>query len=93
MPAATQDLSLVVDVDVAAAEVLQTVRVAAGELLEHIELTDDYRGANLDSNKKSLTFALRFRAEDRTLTQAEATEARDRAVAAAAERFNAQLRG
>ncbi len=92
MPAATQDLSLVVDVNIPAGEVLQTIKHAAGELLEHIELTDDYRGANLDENTKSLTFALRFRAEDRTLTQAEATEARDKAVAVAAEKFNAQLR-
>ena len=92
MPAATQDLSLLVDVNIPAGVILQTVRQSAGELLENIELIDDYRGETIGENKKSLTFALRFRALDRTLTQAEATEARDKAVSAVAAKFNAQLR-
>ena len=92
MPAATQDLSLVVDVSVAAAELQKTIVAGAGELLESITLVDDYRGDNVGENKKSLTFALKFRAEDRTLTQAEATEARDAAVKLAAEKFQAVLR-
>ncbi|MFM6963453.1 MAG: phenylalanine--tRNA ligase subunit beta [Micrococcales bacterium] len=92
MPAATQDVSLVVAIQVPAENVLSTLRSAAGSLLERIELTDDYRGQNLDEGKKSLTFALRFRAEDRTLTQAEATEVRDAAVAVVVEKFGAQLR-
>jgi phenylalanyl-tRNA synthetase beta chain len=92
MPAATQDLSLVVDVTVAAAELQKTIVDGAGELLETITLVDDYRGDNVGENKKSLTFALKFRAEDRTLTQAEATEARDAAVKLAAEKFQAVLR-
>ncbi|MEY4296425.1 MAG: hypothetical protein RL016_271, partial [Actinomycetota bacterium] len=61
-------------------------------LLEAIRLVDDYRGENLPAGKKSLTFALRFRAADRTLTQAEASDARDLAVKLAAERFGAELR-
>ncbi len=92
MPAATQDLSLVVDANVVAAELLNTIREGAGELLEAIRLVDDYRGENLPAGKKSLTFALRFRAADRTLTQAEASDARDLAVKLAAERFGAELR-
>jgi phenylalanyl-tRNA synthetase beta chain len=92
MPAATQDVSLVVDIDVSAASLQQALVEGAGELLESIVLTDDYRGDNIDANKKSLTFALRFRATDRTLTQAEATEAREAGVANAAEKFSASLR-
>jgi phenylalanyl-tRNA synthetase beta chain len=64
----------------------------AGELLEEIKLTDDYRGQGIASGKKSLTFALRFRAKDRTLTQAEATIARDAAVSLAAQNHGAELR-
>ena len=92
MPAATQDLSLVVKNEVPAGELLEVVRVAAGELLEKVVLVDDYRGANVPEGHKSLTFALRFRAADRTLTQVEASEARDKAVEAANKKFGATLR-
>ena len=92
LPAATQDLSLVVDLGTPASEVLAAVREGAGELLELITLTDDYRGSNVPDGKKSLTFALRFRAMDRTLTQAEASEARDSGVAVAKKKFNAEIR-
>lgn len=91
-PAATQDLSLVVDRELAAGELLATVMEGAGELLESARVIDDYRGENVDSDKKSLTFALRFRAGDRTLTQEEATESRQQAVTLANSRFGAQLR-
>jgi phenylalanyl-tRNA synthetase beta chain len=91
-PAATQDLSLVVDVSVSAGDVLAAVIEGAGELLEHAELVDDYRGNGVDSAQKSLTLALRFRAADRTLTAAEATEAKTAGLALATERFGATLR-
>ncbi len=91
-PAATQDLSLVVREDVPAAEVLDAVVAGAGELLEHAAIVDDYRGTGLEPGTKSLTFALRFRAPDRTLTAAEATEAKLAGVARAAERTGAALR-
>ncbi|MBD8610878.1 phenylalanine--tRNA ligase subunit beta [Frigoribacterium sp. CFBP 13729] len=91
-PAATQDLSLVVGVDVAAGDLLETVREGAGDLLESVRLVDDYRGTGLPEASKSLTFALRFRADDRTLTAAEATEAKQGAVRLAGERSGATLR-
>jgi phenylalanyl-tRNA synthetase beta chain len=83
LPAATQDLSLVVGVEVPAGDVLAAVVSGAGELLEDARLVDDYRGPGIDEGHKSLTFALRFRAADRTLTAAEATEAKLAGVAAA----------
>jgi phenylalanyl-tRNA synthetase beta chain len=91
-PVATQDLSLVVGADAPAGEVLSTVVEGAGELLEYARLVDDYRGAGLEDGAKSLTFALRFRATDRTLTAAEASEAKQGAVRLAGERFGATLR-
>ena len=56
----------------------------AGDLLESVRLFDVYTGPQVGEGKKSLAFALRFRAPDRTLTEAEAGAARDAAVAAAA---------
>lgn len=92
LPAATQDLSLVVGADVTAAAVRDAVVGGAGELLEDIRLVDDYRGAGVPEGSKSLTFALRFRAPDRTLTAAEASEAKLAGVAVAADRLGATLR-
>lgn len=92
LPAATQDLSLVVSLDAPAAAVGAAVREGAGSLLEDIRLVDDYRGPGLAEGTKSLTFALRFRAPDRTLTAAEASEAKLAGSALAAERFGAHIR-
>jgi phenylalanyl-tRNA synthetase beta chain len=91
-PAATQDLSLVVDESVAAADVLAVVIDGAGELLEDAHVVDDYRGGGVPEGTKSLTFALRFRASDRTLTAAEASMAKLAGAAAAGERFGAAVR-
>ncbi|RIJ02983.1 phenylalanine--tRNA ligase subunit beta, partial [Clavibacter michiganensis subsp. insidiosus] len=89
MPVATQDLSLVVPLEVPAGELLRTVVEGAGDLLESARLVDDYRGPGVADGTRSLTFALRFRSPDRTLTAAEASEARDGSVRLAAERFGA----
>jgi len=91
-PAATQDVSLVVDAGIPAADVRAALVEGAGELLESLRLVDDYRGQGVPEGSKSLTFALRFRAPDRTLTAAEATEAKMAGVALAAERVGATLR-
>ena len=68
------------------------MRDGAGELLEHVQLVDDYRGTGVPEGSKSLTFALRFRAGDRTLTAAEASEAKLAGARLAAERAGATVR-
>ena len=92
MPAATQDVSLVTVAAVPAGDVRAALVEGTGDLLEAIELVDDYRGAGLPEATKSLTFALRFRAGDRTLTAAEATAAKEAGVALATARTGATLR-
>ncbi|MBC9715531.1 phenylalanine--tRNA ligase subunit beta [Streptomyces sp. TRM66268-LWL] len=92
-PVATQDVALIVDKEVPAAAVEHFLRGGAGELLEDIRLFDVYTGDQVGEGKKSLAFALRFRAADRTLTVEEASAARDAAVAKAAEITGAVLRG
>ncbi len=92
-PVATQDVALVVDKPVPAAEVEAALREGAGDLLESLRLFDVYENAEqLGEGRKSLAYALRFRAPDRTLTVDEASAARDAAVALAAERTGAVLR-
>jgi phenylalanyl-tRNA synthetase beta chain len=92
LPAATQDLSLVVPVGIPAGAVLDAVVEGAGELLEHARLVDDYRGTGVPEGSKSITLALRFRAADRTLTAAEASEAKLAGAALAGTRFGATIR-
>ncbi|UGY90461.1 phenylalanine--tRNA ligase subunit beta [Streptomyces gobiensis] len=92
-PVATQDVALVVDSAVPAAEVESALRDGAGELLESLRLFDVFTGEQLGEGKKSLAYALRFRAADRTLTADEASAARAAAVAVAVERIGAELRG
>ncbi len=91
-PVAKEDVALVVDASVPAADVEAALREGAGGLLESIRLFDVYTGEQVGEGKKSLAYALRFRAFDRTLKEGEAADARDAAVSRAAERTGAAQR-
>ncbi|HWN63782.1 MAG TPA: phenylalanine--tRNA ligase subunit beta, partial [Streptosporangiaceae bacterium] len=92
-PLAIQDVALIVDASVPAADVeAALVAGAPADLLESIRLFDLYTGAQIGQDRKSLAYTLRFRAPDRTLTAAEAADARDAAVAEAQRRVGAVLR-
>ncbi|MFT3875185.1 MAG: phenylalanine--tRNA ligase subunit beta [Propioniciclava sp.] len=91
-PVAKEDVALVVDESVPAADLQAALAVGGGDLLESVRLFDIYRGAPVPEGKKSVAFALRFRASDRTLTDAEIAAAREAAVAKASA-LGAELRG
>jgi len=91
-PVAKEDVALVVAESVAAGEVLAALRLGAGPLLESVSLFDVFTGGHVPAGQKSVAFALRFRAPDRTLTDAETAAARDAAVAEAGRVCGAQLR-
>ena len=91
-PPVLLDVAVVVDESVPAAEVAAVLESGGGDLLEDIRLFDVYTGEQVGEGKRSLAYALRFRAPDRTLTVEEATAARDTAVASLAERYGATLR-
>ena len=84
-PAVHQDIAVVVDEDVEAANVRQAVASGGGELLRSIETFDLYRGEQLTEGAKSLALRLEFRAADRTLTDEEVAAVRERIKAALAE--------
>jgi phenylalanyl-tRNA synthetase beta chain len=92
-PVATQDVALVVESTVPAADVEAALREGAGELLESLRLFDIFTGEQIGEGHKSLAYALRFRAPDRTLTAEETTAAREAAVSEAHARTGAVLRG
>jgi phenylalanyl-tRNA synthetase beta chain len=91
-PPVLLDVALVIDSSVPAAEVAEALRSGGGDLLEDLQLFDVYTGEQVGDGKRSLAYALRFRAADRTLTSEEATAAKEAAVAVVAERFGATLR-
>jgi len=97
-PVATQDVALVVPAPVPAAEVEDALRAGiassgSADLLEAIKLFDVYTGAQVGEGNKSLAYTLRLRAPDHTLTAGEASAVREAAVAEAARRVGAVLRG
>ncbi|GGT23481.1 phenylalanine--tRNA ligase subunit beta [Nonomuraea spiralis] len=92
-PVATQDVALIVPDFTPVADVEAALRDGAGELLESVRLFDVYAGEQVGEGNKSLAYTMRFRAPGRTLTVEETTAARDAAVAMAADRVGAHLRG
>ncbi|MEP6852671.1 MAG: phenylalanine--tRNA ligase subunit beta [bacterium] len=92
-PPVLLDVALVVDAAVPAADVEAALRTGAGPLLESVRLFDVYIDeTRLGPGRRSLAYALRLRAPDRTMTIEEATTARDAAVAEATVRTGARLR-
>ncbi|CAN5197295.1 phenylalanine--tRNA ligase subunit beta [soil metagenome] len=96
-PVAKEDIALVVDAGVPAADLEAAVRLGAdsspaGKVLEDLRLFDVYTGAQVGDGRKSLAFSLRLRAADRTLTAEEAAGVRDAVVAEAHRQFGAELR-
>jgi phenylalanyl-tRNA synthetase beta chain len=90
LPAAVQDVALVVEQQTSAHALKQSLIRGAGELLESIELFDRYD--QIGDGKISLAFTLTFRASDRTLTSEEVAKFRDAAVAMAVKDHSAVLR-
>jgi phenylalanyl-tRNA synthetase beta chain len=91
-PPADRDIALVVPDKITAAQLETTIRRAGGELLETSRLFDIYTGSPIEPGFKSVAVALRLRAADRTLQEAE-IEATMSAIRRAAEKeLGAQLR-
>ena len=90
MPAAVQDVALIVNADISAADVESALREGAGDLLESVTLFDRYD--KIGEGKISLAFTLVFRAADRTLTGEEVSAMREAATAVAGVKCGAVLR-
>ena len=91
-PPSDVDLAFVVPDGVAAALVERALRASGGSLLARIELFDVYRGQGVSEGSRSLAYRLRFQAPDRTLTDAEMAEARQRCIDETSRRTGATLR-
>jgi phenylalanyl-tRNA synthetase beta chain len=92
-PASSIDLAFVLAEAVPAGDVVRTIRDAVGDLLEDVRVFDEFRAEVLGPGRRSLAFALRFRAPDHTLTDTETGELRQAAIDAVTRTHDAELRG
>jgi phenylalanyl-tRNA synthetase beta chain len=91
-PPVRQDLAFVVPDDVTAGELVASAHEAAGPELREMRAFDVYRGGQVEPGKKSVAFSVTFQSPERTLTDEDAAELRNRIVSALEQAFGAQLR-
>jgi phenylalanyl-tRNA synthetase beta chain len=95
-PPLERDLALFAAVDLSVAELERTIRKAAatpnGSLLESVELFDEYKGDAVPEGERSLAFRLRYRTQDRTLTDAEVNPVHQKVRDALTDKFHVNLR-
>ncbi|MFN5605500.1 MAG: phenylalanine--tRNA ligase subunit beta, partial [Actinomycetes bacterium] len=89
-PSSDIDLAFTVPTSVTAEKIEKSLRQNAGALLVDIALFDVYR-TDSSAESRSLAFRLRLQANDRTLTDADVAEVRDKCIAGA-RKLGAQLR-
>jgi len=92
-PSSDIDLAFVAPDDVVAAQVEASLRKGGGALLVGLDLFDVYRGPGVDAGSRSLAYRLRFQAADRTLTDAEVADVRQRCIDQVTKKTGAVLRG
>ncbi|MGB9639549.1 MAG: phenylalanine--tRNA ligase subunit beta [Anaerolineales bacterium] len=91
-PPVLEDIAVIVDESIPAAAVEQCIRSAGGKMLAGIRLFDVYRGEQIGKGKKSLAYSLTYQAPDRTLTDHEAAQIRNRIVRQLDKELGAHLR-
>jgi phenylalanyl-tRNA synthetase beta chain len=91
-PAVLRDLAVVVPLELRNDEVRQVILEVGGPLVEDAAIFDVYTGKPIPEGRKNVAYAIRYRAAERTLTDAEVTEAHQRIVAEVNQRLGAALR-
>ncbi|MBW4454859.1 MAG: phenylalanine--tRNA ligase subunit beta [Nostoc indistinguendum CM1-VF10] len=91
-PASDRDIAFFAPVKISVADIQKVITKAAKDLLESVELFDEYRGENVPEGQRSLAFRLVYRASDRTLTEAEVEPVHNKVREALVEKFGVNLR-
>ena len=87
------DMAFIVDADVPASTLTSVISVAAGDLLENVNIFDVFAGESIGEGRKSIAVNVRLRAADRTLTDEDAATARRSIAAAVSSEVGGDLRG
>lgn len=91
-PALERDFSFVCDEELEAGSIENVIRKAGGGVLESVKLFDVYRGPQIGENQKSLSFEVKLRASDRTLSDSEADTVVEKLLKKISEKFGVELR-
>ncbi|MEN9229986.1 MAG: phenylalanine--tRNA ligase subunit beta [Thermostichus sp. DG02_5_bins_236] len=91
-PASDRDIAFFAPVALSVGELEQVIRQAGGELLQSVQLFDEYRGQGVPEGQRSLAFRLVYRAPDRTLTDAEVETAQSQVRTQLEKQFQVTLR-
>jgi phenylalanyl-tRNA synthetase beta chain len=91
-PAIQNDLSVIVEAEVAYEKVAEVIEGAGGDLLDELELFATFRGDPIPAGKKSLSFHLRFRSPDRTLKDTEVEPLVERVLGALKAEVDGEIR-
>jgi phenylalanyl-tRNA synthetase beta chain len=92
-PFIDRDVAVVVDESLPAATVMGYMKAYPTDLIEDISIFDFYKGKNIPEGKKSLAFTIRYRANDRTLTDSEIEELHGKLIAYITEKTGGVVRG
>lgn len=91
-PPVDRDIAFFAPVKITVAEITKAITKAGKELLESVELFDEYRGEHVPPGQRSLAFRLLYRASDRTLTDAEVEPIHQKIRDTLVEKFGVTLR-
>lgn len=91
-PPVLEDLAIVVDEATPAQRVAEVIQMAGGRTVTDIRLFDIYRSEQIGEGKKSLAYSLTYQAADRTLTDKEAAQVRNKILRRLEQEIGAKLR-
>ncbi|MDO9027549.1 MAG: phenylalanine--tRNA ligase subunit beta, partial [Candidatus Roizmanbacteria bacterium] len=91
-PYVERDISIVVSHDIAVEDIKKAITGIDSSMIEAVNLFDIYTGSPVPEGKKSLAFSVRYRAEERTLTDSEVNELHAKILECLRNSFKAELR-
>ncbi|MDI6604543.1 MAG: phenylalanine--tRNA ligase subunit beta [Thermoanaerobacteraceae bacterium] len=91
-PAVERDISILLDKEIFAYDIEETIRRIGGKIIDDVRLFDVYTGENIPEDKKSIAFSIWYRSYEKTLTDAEVNKVHDKIVEELKRKFHAELR-
>ena len=91
-PPVLEDLAFVVDEVIPAGRIADEIKLAAGRIVTNITLFDVYRSEQIGNGKKSLAYSLTYQSADKTLTDSDVAQIRQRIIRRLDQELGAMLR-
>ena len=91
-PGIEKDLAFIVEKNISSDEIISIIKKSGGRLLSEISVFDVYVGDNIENNKKSIAYSLKFEDSTRTLTEEEVMIVFNKIISDVENKLNAKLR-